>query len=70
MSAKEANLVVKGSQNGSLNNKGVIKNDNKNMPDIYSFTEEDKEGIRAYAKSYGAEQAIKILSDKGYIRSQ
>ncbi len=66
MSVKDANLVVKGSQNGSLNNKEVIKNENKNMPDISSFTEEDKEGIRAFAKSYGPDRITKILSDKGY----
>lgn len=67
LSAKEANLVVKASQIGTLNNKELIKSENKNMPDISpSFTEEDKEGIRAYAKSYGVEQATKLLTDKGY----
>ncbi len=66
ISAKEANLVAKESQNVSLNNKLVIKNENKNMSDNHFFTEEEKEGIRAFAKSYGAEKAIKTLSDKGY----
>ena len=66
ISAKEANLVAKESQNVSLNNKVVIKNENKNMSDNHFFTEEEKEGIRAFAKSYGAEKAIKTLSDKGY----
>ncbi len=65
ISAKEANLVAKESQNGSLNNKVVIKNENKNMPDIPFFTEEEKEGIRAFAKSYGPDQVTKMLSDKG-----
>ena len=36
------------------------------MSDNHFFTEEEKEGIRAFAKSYGAEKAIKTLSDKGY----
>ena len=66
MIAKGINLVSKGYQNDTLYNKELNKETNKNMPDIYSFAEEDKEGIRAYAKSYGAEQAIKTLSDKGY----
>ena len=65
MSAKDANLVVNGSQNGTLNNKVVIKNENKNIPDSSSFTEEEKEGIRAFAKSYGPDQVTKMLSDKG-----
>ena len=67
MTAKGVNLVVKGYQNETLNNKVLIKNENKNMSDIsFSFTEEEKEGIRAFSKSYGADQAIRTLADKGY----
>ncbi len=65
MTTKGVNLVSKGYQNETLNNKVLIKIENKNMSDI-SFTEEEKEGIRAFSKSYGADQAIKTLSDKGY----
>lgn len=63
---KEANLVVKGSQFSSLNNKVLIKSENKNMPDIPSFfTEDEKEGIRAYAKSYGVDKTTDFLVHKG-----
>lgn len=63
---KEANLVVKASQNGSLNNKVLIKSENKNMSDIPSFfTEDEKEGIRAYAKSYGVDETSDFLVRKG-----
>lgn len=66
LSPKEANLVVKGSQNGSLNNKVLIKSENKNIPEeLPSFTEEDKEGIRAYAKSYGIDETSNFLVNKG-----
>ena len=65
MNAKGINLMSKGYQNETLNNKVLIKIENKNMSDI-SFTEEEKEGIRVFSKSYGADQAIKTLSDKGY----
>ena len=65
MSAEGANLVVKGSQNGTLYNKEVIKNDNKNMPDIPFFTEQDKEGIRTFAKSYGIDETSNFLARKG-----
>jgi hypothetical protein len=67
MTAKGINLVSKGYQNETLYNKELNKETNKNMPDIpFSFTEEEKEGIRAFSKSYGADQAIKTLADKGY----
>ncbi|MDI6606601.1 MAG: hypothetical protein QME65_05630 [Candidatus Omnitrophota bacterium] len=65
MAPKEANLVVEGSQIGSLNNKVLIKSENKNMPDIPFFTEEDKEGIRAFAKSYGVDETTNFLVHKG-----
>ena len=67
MTAKGINLVSKGYQNETRYNKELNKETNKNMPDIpFSFTEEEKEGIRAFSKSYGADQAIKTLADKGY----
>jgi len=67
MNAKGVNLVVKGYQNETLYNNEVKKEEsNKDIPDAFSFTEEEKEGIRAFSKSYGADQAIKTLSDKGY----
>lgn len=66
MSAKEAKMVIKGSQNVTLNNIEVKNENNMNMSKNHFFTEEEKEGIRAFAKSYGAEKVIKMLSDKGY----
>lgn len=66
LSPKGANLVVEGCQNGSLNNKVLTKSENKNMSEIYSFTEEEKEGIRAVAKFYGVPRARIFWADKGY----
>jgi len=67
MTAKGINLVSKGYQNETLYNNEVKKEEsNKNMPDTFSFTEEEKDGIRAFSKSYGVDQAIRTLSDKGY----
>ncbi|MDP3041836.1 MAG: hypothetical protein Q8N62_03775, partial [Candidatus Omnitrophota bacterium] len=43
MSAKGANLVVRGSQNGTLYNKELKKESNKNIPDTFSFSEEEKD---------------------------
>jgi len=65
---KEANLVMKGSQFGSLNNKLLIKIENKNMPEElpFVFTEEGKEGIRAFAKMFGVPRARIFWADKGY----
>lgn len=65
LESKEANLVMKGSQFGSLNNKVLIKSENKNMLGNHFFTEEDKEGIRAYAKSYGVDKTTDFLVHKG-----
>lgn len=66
LESKEANLVVKASQFGSLNNKVLIKSENKNIPEeLLSFAEEDKEGIRAYAKSYGVDKTTDFLVHKG-----
>ncbi|MBN2830785.1 MAG: hypothetical protein JXL82_00690 [Candidatus Omnitrophica bacterium] len=65
---KGANLVVKASQFGPLNNKVLIKSENKNIPEeLPSFTEDDKEGIRAYAKSYGVDKTTDFLVHKGVI---
>ena len=36
------------------------------MSDFSSFTEEDKEGIRAYAKLYGLPRERIFWVDKGY----
>jgi len=67
MTAKGINLESKGYQNETLYNNEVKKEEsNKNTHDTFSFTEEEKNGIRAFSKSYGADQAIKTLSDKGY----
>ena len=65
MIAKGINLVSKGYQNETLYNKEVNKESNKNMPNIFSFTEEEKDGIRAFAKSYGASRLSALLVDKG-----
>ena len=62
---KGVNLVSKGYQNETLYNKGFNKETNKNMPNIFSFTEEEKDGIRAFAKSYGASRLSALLVDKG-----
>ncbi len=68
LSPKGANLVVKGSQFGSINNKLLIKIENKNMPEELPsvFTEEGKEGIRAFAKMFGVPRARIFWADKGY----
>jgi len=66
LSAKEANLALEASQIGSLDNKLLIKIENKNMADLSSLSEEHKEGIRTFAKSYGIDRATNFLVDKGY----
>jgi len=68
LSPKGANLVVKGGQFGSLNNKLLIKIENKNMPEEFPsvFTEESKEGVRAFAKMFGVPRARIFWADKGY----
>ena len=68
LSPKGANLVAKGSQFGSLNNKLLIKIENKNMSEesLSVFTEEGKEGIRAFAKMFGVPRARIFWADKGY----
>ena len=65
MTAKGINLVPKGYQNETLYNKELNKESNKNMPNIFSFTEEEKDGIRAFAKSYGVSRVSALLLDKG-----
>ena len=65
MTAKGVNLVLKGYQNETLYNKDLNKETNKNMPNIFSFTEEEKDGIRAFAKSYGVSRVSALLLDKG-----
>ena len=65
MTVKGVNLVSKGYQNETLYNKGFNKETNKNMPNIFSFTEEEKDGIRAFAKSYGVSRVSALLMDKG-----
>ena len=65
MIAKGINLVSKGYQNETLYNKELNKESNKNMSDIPFFSEEDKEGIRAYAKSYGFDKTTNFLVHKG-----
>ena len=56
---------LKGSQNGTLYNKELKKESNKNIPDTFSFSEEEKDGIRAFAKSYGVSRVSALLLDKG-----
>jgi len=65
MTAKGINLVPKGYQNETLYNKELNKETNKNVPDNSSFTQEEKEGIRAYARSYGVSWLSTFLVDKG-----
>jgi hypothetical protein len=65
MTAKGVNLVVKGYQNETLYNKELNKESNKNMPNIFSFTKEEKDGIRAFANSYGASRLSALLVGKG-----
>ena len=63
---KEAKLVVEASQNGTLNNKLLIKSENKNLLDSSCFSQEDKDGIRAFARVYGVAQTIDFLVRKGF----
>ena len=63
---KQANLVVEGSQIDTLDNKEVIKDENKDVLNISSFTQEQKEGMKAFAKLYGIDRTIRMLTDKGY----
>jgi hypothetical protein len=64
--AKEANLAINASQIGTLDNKTVIKAENKEEPNISSLSEEVKNGMKSFAKLYGIERTIKMLTDKGY----
>jgi len=61
-----ANLAVKKGQGCPQYISNEKREDKNNMPDPAFFTEDEKDGIRAFVKSYGVEEAIKILSDKGY----
>jgi len=69
LSAEEANLAIKASQIGTLDNKTVIKAENKEEPNISSLSEEIKEGIRAYARSFGILKASSLLLGKGCDKS-
>jgi len=60
-----ANLSVKKGQDCPQDISKEKREEKNNIPDLAFFTEDEKEGIRAFAKSYGVEQTIKILSDKG-----
>lgn len=60
------NLAVKKGQGCPQYISNEKREKKNNIPDPAFFTEDEKDGIRAFAKSYGVEQAIKILSDKGY----
>ena len=61
-----ANLAVNKGQGCPQDISNEKREKKNNIPDPAFFTEDEKDGIRAFAKSYGVEQAIKILSDKGY----
>lgn len=61
-----ANLAAKKGQDCPQDISKEKREEKNNIPDPAFFTEDEKEGIRAFAKSYGVEQTIKILSDKGY----
>ncbi|MDD4954640.1 MAG: hypothetical protein PHP17_01180 [Candidatus Omnitrophica bacterium] len=69
LSTKQANLVAEGSQIDTLDNKGVIKDENKDVSSISSLSEEIKEGIKAYARSFGILKASNLLIDKGYDKN-
>jgi hypothetical protein len=58
-------LTINASQIGTLDNKSVIKAENKEEPNISSLSEEVKEGIRAYARSFGILKASSLLLGKG-----
>jgi hypothetical protein len=64
--SKDAKMGPEGSQNGTLNKIEVIISNNNNMSDKPSFSEKDKEGIRAYARLYGVSRARTFWVDKGY----
>jgi len=66
LSAKEANLAIKASQIDTLDNKTVIKVENKEEPNISSLSEEVKEGMKSFAKLYGIDRTVKMFTDKGY----
>ncbi len=65
MSAKGANLVSEGCQNGTLYTNEVKNESNKNVPDKSSFTQEVKDGIRSYANLVGASRVNTLLTNKG-----
>jgi len=66
MSPEGTNLAVKKGQDCPQDISKEKRENKNNIPDPAFFTEDEKDGIRAFAKSYGVEQTIKILSDKGY----
>lgn len=66
ISVKGASLIVKVSQDGTLYHKEVIMQNNINVPDVTSFTDEDRAGIRDYAKSYGVNETSDFLVRKGF----
>jgi hypothetical protein len=66
LSAKQANLAPEASQIDTLDNKEGIKDGNKDVLNISSFTQEQKEGMKAFAKLYGIDRTIRMLTDKGY----
>jgi hypothetical protein len=66
LSAEGANLAIKASQIGTLDNKTVIKAENKEESNISSLSEEVREGMKAFAKLYGINRTVKMLADKGY----
>lgn len=65
LALKGASLVLKASQVGTLNINDVISDEKKNMPEYFSLTENEKEGIRDFAKSYGVDKTSSLLIDKG-----
>jgi hypothetical protein len=66
LSVKEANLAINASQIGTLDNKSVIKAENKEEPNIFSLSEEVKNGMKSFAKLYGIDRTVKMFTDKGY----
>lgn len=66
LALKGANPVLKASQNGTLNIKEVIKHEINNTPENFSFTEEQKKDIRAWARVNGVAKTSSFLVDKGF----
>lgn len=66
ISAEGPKISLEGFQNETLNNRVEIAEQNNKRVDNFSFTQEQKEGLRAFARLYGVSRATALMVDKGY----